>query len=57
MFERNDLKIAWSWLFDAGLVLEGQDASVTDNMSAILDYLLKEKRERYEGKIDTDHDS
>ena len=51
-FHRNDITIAWSFLEDVGKVEKGEKASVTKNMSSIMDYLLKHMPDRYKGNVD-----
>lgn len=54
-FERKDAEHAWDELLADGKVEVGSDASVTDNLSAVLDFMLKCNPSYYKGKLDADH--
>ena len=54
-FERKDVERAWDELLVDGKVEVGSDGSVTDNLSAVLGYMLKGNPSYYKGKLDADH--
>ena len=56
ILERADCKHAFTHLEEAGEVHRGTGASTTANMEAILQYLLEEKPDCYDGKINSKHD-